>query len=99
MSFNVHNLIHLADQVLRFGCLDFVSYFPFENHIQVLKNLIQPTFRPLAQLVNRIIKRRQNLRQPTPIHPPQSQPFRPHNNGPIIPGLLRPFTQFQSVFL
>ena len=102
--FNVHNLIHLADQVLRFGCLDFVSCFPFENHIQVLKNLIQPTFRPLAQLrqsifVNRIMERRQNPRQPTPIHPPQSQLFRPHNNGPIIPGLLRPFTQFQSVFL
>lgn len=98
ISSNVHNLIHLANQVLRFGSLDFVSCWPFENHIQVLKNLVQPTFRPLAQLVNRIMERRQNPCFPKPIPPPQYQLLRPHNKGPVIP-LLHGASQFKSLLL
>ena len=38
-SYNVHNLVHLAADVQKFGPLDSFSAFPFENHLFVLKNL------------------------------------------------------------
>nr|XP_042913313.1 uncharacterized protein LOC122273300 [Parasteatoda tepidariorum] len=37
ISYNVHSLIHLPDDVLNFGALDQFSSFPFENHLQILK--------------------------------------------------------------
>lgn len=37
MVYNVHGLIHLADDVRRFGCLDNFSAFPFENSLMSIK--------------------------------------------------------------
>ena len=38
LVYNVHNLIHLHQDVEYFGeTLDAYSCFPFENHLQVLK--------------------------------------------------------------
>ena len=31
VGYNIHNLIHLADDVARHGPLDGISAFPFEN--------------------------------------------------------------------
>ncbi len=44
------------------------------------------------------MERRQNPRQPTPIHSPPFELFHPHNNGPIIPGL-HCAAQFKSLLL
>jgi hypothetical protein len=55
---NVHYLIHLADEVLRFSLpLDVLGCSPFENKIQVLNNVVRPTHRPLAQLVKRVLEK------------------------------------------
>ena len=82
---NVHNLIHLADEVLYFGALDVFSCAPFENHIGVLTRLIQPSNRPLAQLAKRIMERRNhNINKPI-----KSQPFKiyqAHDSGPAFDG-------------
>lgn len=84
LVYNVHNLIHLADEVLRFGPLDVFSCAPFENHIGMLKNLVQPTNRPLAQLAKRIMERRfNNIRRSA--NTKQTGMHQPHNNGPTIP--------------
>lgn len=32
--YNVHNLVHLPEDVLEFGCVDNFSAFPFENFLQ-----------------------------------------------------------------
>lgn len=37
LVYNVHSLIHLADDVRRYGALDGVSAFPFENYMRKLK--------------------------------------------------------------
>jgi hypothetical protein len=37
LSYNVHSLIHLPDDVLRYGSLPNFSAFPFENYMQTLK--------------------------------------------------------------
>ena len=41
MVYNVHALIHLADDVKRFGCLDNFSAFPFENALMSIKKMIR----------------------------------------------------------
>ena len=38
VSYNVHNLIHLADQCKRLGVMETFSCFSFENHQGKLKN-------------------------------------------------------------
>ena len=35
--YNVHNLVHLADDAQTYGALDVVSCFPFENYLRQLK--------------------------------------------------------------
>lgn len=54
ITFNVHNLIHVADDVLKFGHFDSYSAFKFENHMQVLKKRVRKGSQPLKQLINRI---------------------------------------------
>ena len=53
--YNVHNLLHLADDVEYFNCfLNEVSSFPFENHLQKLKKMVKKAQNPIAQVVKRI---------------------------------------------
>lgn len=55
-SHNIHQLLHIADYVLKFGALDHYSAFPFESKLGVLKNLISSGNNPLEQLANRIVE-------------------------------------------
>ncbi|CAG9762680.1 unnamed protein product [Ceutorhynchus assimilis] len=52
-SHNVHNLLHIVDDVRIFGPLDNFSAFPFENHMQTLKKFVRKQNQPLQQLVHR----------------------------------------------
>lgn len=53
--FNVHNLIHIADDVENFKCsLNEVSAFPFENSLQLLKHMVRGGKNPIAQVCKRI---------------------------------------------
>ena len=53
--FNVHNLLHLADDVKTFGCdLNSLSAFRFENYLHILKRLIRSSSNPLVQITKRI---------------------------------------------
>lgn len=54
MSYNIHNLTHLANEVKTFGCLDKFSCFPFENYLRMLRLKIKNSPKPLEQLINRI---------------------------------------------
>jgi hypothetical protein len=54
VTFNVHNLIHLAKDVENHGSLDEFSAFPFENKLQVLTNMLKESGRPLEQIVRRL---------------------------------------------
>lgn len=57
--YNVHNLIHLPDDVLRFGSLDGFSVIDFENHLQVIKKLVRKGSYVLTQIMNRINEKSQ----------------------------------------
>lgn len=55
VSYNVHNLLHLASDCLTFGPLDNFSAFPFESFMKTIKNLsTRKGNSPLQQIHNRI---------------------------------------------
>ncbi|KAL2082539.1 hypothetical protein ACEWY4_022357 [Coilia grayii] len=52
--YNVHSLLHLADDVRKFGPLTQISAFPFENFLHSLKKQIRKPNQTLQQVVKRI---------------------------------------------
>ena len=52
--YNVHALIHLANDCKKFGCSNNFSAFPFENFLQSLKKLVRKPELPLQQVVKRL---------------------------------------------
>ena len=54
LVYNVHNLIHITDDARRFGALDSVSAFPFENFLGRMKKMLRTGNRPLPQLARRL---------------------------------------------
>lgn len=53
LVYNVHVLLHLAECVSQFGCLDSFSCYKFENFIQSLKKTIKKPTEVLQQLFKR----------------------------------------------
>ncbi|XP_077551247.1 uncharacterized protein LOC144164879 [Haemaphysalis longicornis] len=55
--YNVHGLIHLAQDARTFGPLDCFSGFRFENYLGSLKRAVRSGNRPLAQVFKRIMEK------------------------------------------
>lgn len=53
ISSNVHSLIHLYDDYEKYGPLDQVSCFKFENYMSKLKKMVRKNEKPLQQVVKR----------------------------------------------
>lgn len=56
VSSNIHNLIHVSDDVYRFGPLPSISTYKFENALGNIKMLLRHGNRPLAQTAKRLIE-------------------------------------------
>lgn len=54
VSYNVHNIVHVANSVKRFGKLDSFSCFAAETKLNFLKKLLRKGDKPLAQAINRL---------------------------------------------
>jgi hypothetical protein len=80
LVYNVHSLIHLADDVERFGALDNISAFRFENFLGTLKSLVRNQHKPLQQVCNRLTTKRfpENIGIAAKIHYSQQ-----HYDGPV----------------
>lgn len=52
--YNIHNLVHLADDAQHFGSLDNFSAFPIENYLGMLKKLVRKAHPPLQQVIRRL---------------------------------------------
>ncbi|KAG7470152.1 hypothetical protein MATL_G00136460 [Megalops atlanticus] len=59
--YNVHGLIHLANDVRKFGPLPKISAFPFENYLYQLKRKISKPNQPLQQIVKRLTEQPLNI--------------------------------------
>ncbi|KAF8784478.1 hypothetical protein HNY73_010152 [Argiope bruennichi] len=60
LVYNVHNLIHLGDDVEKYGPLDSFSSFPFENYLGQLKGLLRTPNKPLQQIYRRILEMKES---------------------------------------
>lgn len=54
VTHNIHNLIHVVDDVKRFGPLDMYSCFPYESYLFQLKSLVRSGRLPVTQVFRRI---------------------------------------------
>ena len=86
VSYNMHGLLHLVEDVRRFGKLDNFSAFKFENFMQNLKKWMRKGEKPLQQLVRRYTEFKINSGRHTKtqdtgiICSNRSE----HNNGPLL---------------
>lgn len=53
---NIHNLCHITDDVRRFGHLNSISTYPYENALRIMKLKIKKCNRPLEQISRRILE-------------------------------------------
>lgn len=51
---NTHNLVHIVNEVIRFGSLPTISGYPFENELYQIKRMLRSGNRPLQQVANRL---------------------------------------------
>ena len=61
LTYNVHSLIHLPDDFKRFGSLDYVSCFPFESYLGLLKECVHSGYKPLSQVATHAHHMNENL--------------------------------------
>ena len=94
--YNVHSLIHLADDVQEHGNLDKISGFPFENYLQHLKKMVRKPQHPLAQIIRRQSERDTEVNE---FLPNKKNIFKnQHNKGPC-PDFLQFSIQYMEVYL
>lgn len=53
LVYNMHSLIHLAEDAKNYGSLDNVSCFPFESFLGQIKAMVRRPHNPVAQIVRR----------------------------------------------
>lgn len=83
LVYNIHALIHLADDAKLYGSLNNISAFPFENYFGQLKKLVRGPKLPLEQLYCRLTEL--NNKNMTTKNLPEIQMNSEHFNGPVTP--------------
>lgn len=53
VSHNIHALIHIASDAEKYGSLEKISAFPFENFMQPIKKKVRSGVKPLQQIIRR----------------------------------------------
>lgn len=91
ISHNVHNLLHLTDDVEKFGPLDEFSAFRFENYLSTIKKLIRKGDKPLQQIARRLTEIDTNSNNGNKMVENTNimQLNKPHRNGPLLNGMNR----------
>ena len=85
MSFNIHGLLHLADDSARYGPLDSFSAFKFENKLYEFKRLLKSSRQPLQQLQRRLFEK---YSKDSPIQRPSLIYTMEHNRQPLSKSLV-----------
>jgi hypothetical protein len=97
ISYNVHALLHLPEEVKRYGVLDNFSSFPFENFLYQVKRMIRKPTCVLQQAVLRMSEKSRLGSKSSAEH--QEVPFLvdQHAKGPLPKGeAFQPCTQYKT---
>lgn len=81
---NIHNLLHLSDDVLKFGPLDNFSNFSSENYLFFLKKLIRKHNNVLPQIIRRVAEINLHTLQTNNVDHTKFTLSMPHSNGILI---------------
>lgn len=57
---NVHNLLHVTDEVKMYGALNTFNAYPFENKLYMIKQMLRVGKNPLSQVAKRLIEDGEN---------------------------------------
>ncbi|XP_070179237.1 uncharacterized protein [Littorina saxatilis] len=93
LVYNVHGILHVADDVNVFGPLDTVSAFPFENFLGQIKRLVRKPNLPLQQVVHRLAEKKAQKKKKTKI---ENALKKQHFLGPLPPNF-PPCNQFHQL--
>src|SRR6185436_19723373 len=97
--YNVHGLVHLADDVRRHGPVHNFSGFPFENYLGTLTKLVRKAHLPLSQVVRRLLEIESVKVSALDNSDDSIQYGSVHSNGPV-PQQLQPCdAQYKQVVL
>lgn len=83
ISYNVHGLLHLANDVKHVGPLDSFSAFQFENALGKVKRLVRKCDKQLQQLSNRLAEKNSLGTAKVPPAEPMEFPYLCSVNGPL----------------
>ena len=88
LSYNVHGLLHVVDDVESLGPVDTYSTFPYENNMKIFGRYCRKPDLPLQQIANRIAEQgrwvQKNVHQNSCINPVT---IHQHENGPLPAGM------------
>ncbi|XP_011876846.1 PREDICTED: uncharacterized protein LOC105566980 [Vollenhovia emeryi] len=94
ISYNVHGLLHLTNDVRQLGPLDSFSAFPYENNMPVFRKYCRKPNFPLQQFYNRMSEMETcgtNLHRGetyfSKLTNSSTQVFSAHNKGPLPPNI------------
>ena len=94
--YNVHCLIHLANDVKRLGPLDNFSSFPYENKLGQLKKMIRKPQFPIQQIVYRLAEK-QHVKSTTCNHQSSATVVKTeHSSGPVL-AAYRSYRQYRCL--
>ena len=97
--YNIHGLVHLADDVSRYGALDKFSSFVYESFLGRLKRLVRKPNFPLQQVIRRLSEDCLNDCQYTSIGGFDCGIVnKQHQNGPL-PRVYSTYMQFEQLNL
>lgn len=96
ISYNIHGLLHLVDDVENYGSLDYFSTFQFESYLGHLKKKIHKEDKPFQQIVRRYaeliaLNNLNKLSNSSDINTSEKIIFyNTHMNGPLVQGCTNP---------
>ena len=102
--YNVHGLVHLADDSKKFGLIDDFSSFPYENYLGRLKRLVRKPTHVIEQIILRLTERTQTSALRMEVESKNSHNIglpslkRKHFCGPVPRGIAS-CEQFQEISL
>ncbi|KAE9522426.1 hypothetical protein AGLY_017185 [Aphis glycines] len=95
MSFNVHGLSHITNDYKKFGPLDNIAAFPFENYLKQLKNMVRKHDKP--QIIKRLNEKNSiGVKKPNNLIKYEELKHK-HTNGPLLENISR--TQYKKLYL